>query len=337
MLSTDHILKIVEQKTAALSPPVQSLRDELLDRWRDWSDQGEFCTFAKTQIDQLHRRFRREARNALREIRDAIAIVSIEDAKERERQRQSANNVGREMLMSYELINRKGRGVVYLGSARLKSPHPFYEEARALGREVYQLLGSTSWSGAGPGIMEAPLVGAKEVGGKTAGVKILLTADQTSFEQNVNPALAEDDVVVCKYFASRKVGLADAAMRDHEEDRTAIITLPGGLGTMDEFFEYDVLKQLKKLGSKYTVPILLMNHQGYYDHLITFLFETCVQHGTITEQELSLFHICRDNFEALEILAETFGIPHDKRTYYERVQPSITLRAAPEHAEISGA
>jgi predicted Rossmann-fold nucleotide-binding protein len=179
--------------------------------------------------------------------------------------------------------------------------------------------------------MEAPLMGAKEAGGSTAGVKIELKSEHTFFEQDINSALAREDVAVCRYFGPRKVGLVDAAMRETEEDRTAIIVLPGGFGTIDEWSEYVVLKQLQKLGTNHTVPILLMNYEGFFDPLIEFLYRSCIEHGTIREDELSLFHMCRDNFAALEVLAETYNIPTDKRTYSERVQPKIILKAATEH------
>lgn len=60
------------------------------------------------------------------------------------------------------LVARLGRGVVYYGSARLKQDSPHWERAVELGREVSQLLGSTTWSGGGPGMMEAASQGAMQ-------------------------------------------------------------------------------------------------------------------------------------------------------------------------------
>ncbi len=333
MLSTDRIEQIVIRETEASHRDVQLLRDELLQQWKQWPphEQGSFCIHIRAQLKALHRRVRGEARRAFSGIQDQINTAAIEDAMRAERQRQSADRMKQEILNCFDVINRNGRGIVYLGSARLKPGSPMYEQSRELGREVYRLLGSTSWSGAGPGMMEGPLVGAREAGGKTAGVKIELGSEHTFFEQDVNPALETENVAICKYFGPRKVGLADAAMRESEEDRTAIIVLPGGFGTIDEWSEYVVLKQLQKLGTNHTVPILLMNYEGFFDPLIEFLYRSCIEHGTIREDELSLFHMCRDNFAALEVLAETYNIPTDKRTYSERVQPKIILKAATEH------
>jgi hypothetical protein len=74
--------------------------------------------------------------------------------------RDSAAAVQREMLACYSLIERKGRGVVYYGSARLKQDSPHWDRAVQLGRNVAQLLGCTTWSGGGPGMMEAATIGA---------------------------------------------------------------------------------------------------------------------------------------------------------------------------------
>ena len=48
-----------------------------------------------------------------------------------------------------------GRGVVYYGSARLRKESVHWQRARALGRDVAQLLRCPTWSGGGPGMMQA--------------------------------------------------------------------------------------------------------------------------------------------------------------------------------------
>ena len=73
--------------------------------------------------------------------------------------RDSASAVQKEMLEAYALIEKLGRGVVYYGSARLKSTSAHWDRARALGRDVAKLLGCTTWSGGGPGMMEAATLG----------------------------------------------------------------------------------------------------------------------------------------------------------------------------------
>ena len=64
-----------------------------------------------------------------------------------------------ELLECYALIEKLGRGVVYYGSARLKQDSPHWGRAVELGQQVAQLLGCTTWSGGGPGMMEAATAG----------------------------------------------------------------------------------------------------------------------------------------------------------------------------------
>lgn len=44
--------------------------------------------------------------------------------------------VKKEIEQCYELINRLGRGVVYLGSSRMGPNHPHYQQAFELSREA---------------------------------------------------------------------------------------------------------------------------------------------------------------------------------------------------------
>ena len=75
--------------------------------------------------------------------------------------RDSATAVHHELLECYALIEKLGRGVVYYGSARLKQDSPHWACAVELGKQVAELLGCTTWSGGGPGMMEAATAGHK--------------------------------------------------------------------------------------------------------------------------------------------------------------------------------
>ncbi|MGN0005338.1 MAG: TIGR00730 family Rossman fold protein [Candidatus Gastranaerophilaceae bacterium] len=74
-----------------------------------------------------------------------------------------------------------------------------------------------------------------------------------------------------------------------EEDAQAYIIMPGGIGTMDEFFEVLTLKGLG-LENK---PIIIYNIQGYYNNIISFL-ENCVANVPVN----SLYSVV-DNYEDL--------------------------------------
>lgn len=107
----------------------------------------------------------------------------------------------------------------------------------------------------------------------------------------------------------------DAVVRNDQLERTAIVALPGGIGTADEIFEILALIQLERIGSKYPVPFVLVNYDGYYTKLLEFM-EVCKQWGTVATGEVdSLWTVCNSNFEALEYLAEFYGIYESKRNY----------------------
>lgn len=228
--------------------------------------------------------------------------------------RSSAAAVQQELLACYALIERKGRGVVYYGSARLNENSRDWARARALGADVAKLLATTTWTGGGPGLMEAAARGAMDVGLSVAGIRIGREAGTTVRTASY---LQPDAAVVCRFLSSRKVALVDSGVRMKESDRTAYIFLPGGLGTMDEFFEITTLLQLKKLGTKHPVPLVLCNfvggtaegwkNKGFYDGLLEFM-ASCVALGTVGIAELRDMLVAPDERGVLEALAGFYGL-----------------------------
>ena len=68
-----------------------------------------------------------------------------------------------------------------------------------------------------------------------------------------------DELIVVDSMAERKKILEDMA--------DGFIALPGGIGTMDEFFEAYVLSQLRVFDK----PVALFNVNGYYDGIVEFI------------------------------------------------------------------
>ena len=153
-----------------------------------------------------------------------------------------------EFIRGFRALHDVGPCVTVFGSARFPESHPAY----ALGRDVGARLaeaGFTVMTGGGPGVMEAASRGAKEAGGKTVGLNILLPE-----EQRPNPYL--DKVLTFHHFYVRKVMLVKYSY--------AFVALPGGFGTLDEVFEIATLVQTQKIrqfplvlaGSAYWRPLL---------------------------------------------------------------------------------
>lgn len=223
-------------------------------------------------------------------------------------ERTSPNEVRKEIERCYELIHKLGRGVVYLGSSRIGFNHPHYLQALELGREIASLLDSTTWSGAGPGLMDAVTKGAMEAGKPVGGFKIGKEASQWT-ATNIHPYLPSDSYLTCRFFSARKHGLVDAVVRSCRCERTAVVALPGGIGTLDEVFEILALIQLERIGSELPVPFLLMNYDSFYSKLLEFL-DDCEVLGTVSRGEVaSLWRVCADNYEALAYLADFYDRP----------------------------
>lgn len=116
---------------------------------------------------------------------------------------------------------------------------------------------------------------------------------------------------MCRFFSARKHGFVDAVVRRTASERTAVVALPGGIGTLDEIFEILTLIQLERIGSVFSIPFLLMNYDSFYSKLLGFL-DDCEDWGTLSKGEISaLWKVCNDNFEAVEYLAEFYSLPQE--------------------------
>lgn len=94
-----------------------------------------------------------------------------------------------------------------------------------------------------------------------------------------------DELVVVENMAARKRAMADAA--------SAFLTLPGGIGTMEEFFETLTAGYL----DLHDAPVGLLNLGGFYDGLVEFLRLT-VDRGLARPRLLEVLHV-DDDAEAL--------------------------------------
>eukprot|EP00249_Psilotum_nudum_P008380 c21234_g1_i2 orf=164-1084(-) len=222
--------------------------------------------------------------------------------------RSSANEVQQEMRKCYELIQKLGKGVVYLGSARTNPDHHHFLQAVELAKEVALLLDCTSWTGAGPGMMDAATKGTMEAEKPAGGFKVSNEGGKW-INSNAHPYLDDYMCITCRFLLSRKHALVNAAVRDQISDQTAFIAFPGGIGTLDEIFEILALIQINHISSTYPIPFLLMNYDGFYSGLLEFL-ENCKLWGTISDGEVeALWKVCDNNAEALAYLADFYSIP----------------------------
>ncbi|MEM9601595.1 MAG: TIGR00730 family Rossman fold protein [Pseudomonadota bacterium] len=180
--------------------------------------------------------------------------------------------------------------VSIFGSARFKPDHPYYALTEDLSRKLSD-VGFAVVSGGGPGIMEAANKGAKAGKSESIGLNIELP-----HEQGGNPY--QDISLTFRYFFARKVMFVKYA--------SAYVVMPGGFGTLDEFAEILTLVQT---GKSRRIPILLMG-EGFWDGLINWFQDTLVAQGTISPEDMELFHICEDPQAVVDAIFD-FYAGHD--------------------------
>ena len=83
--------------------------------------------------------------------------------------RASVAAIAEEVATAYGVVEANGRGAVYLGSSRIGRGEKQYEASKELAREVGTLLGCTTWSGIGPGLMDAVTMGGLTANGRASG------------------------------------------------------------------------------------------------------------------------------------------------------------------------
>ena len=191
----------------------------------------------------------------------------LEGPRSRLRELIYAINVFRQLIKGFRKLHFIGPCVTIFGSARFKEDHIYYKLTREVASEIAK-LGFAIMTGGGPGIMEAGNRGAKDVNGLSIGCNIVLP-----IEQNHNAYL--DNFATLDYFFVRKMLLRKYSF--------AFIVMPGGFGTLDEFFEALTLVQTKKSEN---FPIVIMGieyHKNLFNHINKMAIEQ-----TINEKDMQL-------------------------------------------------
>ncbi|MDF1801102.1 MAG: LOG family protein [Planctomycetota bacterium] len=139
-------------------------------------------------------------------------------------------------------------------------------------------------SGGGPGIMEAANRGASEAKGENIGLNISLP-----FEQNDNPYITRRLSLEFHYFFMRKFWFSYLAK--------AVIVMPGGFGTLDEWLEMATLIQTDKIQKKMA---LVLFGKEYWSQVLNF--QPMIDYGTISEGDPDLFYMTDSVDEAFEYI-----------------------------------
>ncbi|MFN7962336.1 MAG: TIGR00730 family Rossman fold protein [Thermoanaerobaculia bacterium] len=189
-----------------------------------------------------------------------------------------------EFLRGFRALHFVGPCVTVFGSARFAESHPYYQQAREMGRRLAS-AGFTVMTGGGPGIMEAANRGARDVEGPSIGCNIRLP-----HEQQPNPYL--DHFLEFRYFFVRKVMLVKYSH--------AFVVMPGGYGTLDEIFETLTLMQTGKVAD---FPLVMMG-VSYWTPLLDFFRNTLVREGTISPADVDRLLLTDSPDEAMSAILD---------------------------------
>jgi uncharacterized protein (TIGR00730 family) len=203
-----------------------------------------------------------------------------------------------EFIKGFRALHFVGPCVTIFGSARFKDGHPFYEKTEELSGKIAQ-LGFTIMTGGGPGIMEAANKGAKEVGGRSVGCNIVLPHEQTH-----NAYL--DKWVNIKFFFVRKTLLIKYSY--------AFVVMPGGFGTLDEYFEALTLIQTKMIME---FPIVIFD-TDFHRELVKHI-DRMKEAGTISPGDPNLFLFTDSVEEAVKYIQQNSIVKY-------KLQPAETRR-----------
>lgn len=205
----------------------------------------------------------------------------------------------RELRYAFKVFQpyRRRRKVTVFGSARTRPEHPAYQQAvefgRAMARHHWMVI-----TGAGGGIMEAGHVGAGR--DLSMGLNIMLP-----FEQSANSVIAGDPkLVTMKFFFTRKLMFV--------KECSAVVSLPGGFGTLDETAEVLTLLQT---GKQTMLPVVLLDQPGgdFWHHFGEFIDKTLLSDGMISPEDRALYTITDSVDVAVEETLRFYRVYHSLR------------------------
>jgi len=205
--------------------------------------------------------------------------------------------------------------VTIFGSARTTKNDPVYKQTQAVAAK----LASDGWmvvTGAGPGIMEAGMLGAgREM---SIGVSIRLP-----FETSANEVIAGDEkYVAMRYFFTRKLMLV--------KESQAFICVPGGFGTLDEMFELLTLSQTGK-GNPVPIVVLDLPNDPFWGELDSFIKETLLPRKLVSEQDLALYRICSSVDEAVSEIDKFYSVYNSMRFVGKRLVLRLNRQITDAH------
>lgn len=139
------------------------------------------------------------------------------------------------------------------GSGSQKIDEKYTNETYELGRQMALKGHKLVFGGGDTGIMGACVRGIHDNGGKSIGIA-------PEWMEEFEPLCKECDKFIY-------VDSMDERKNRFVENSDAFIIAPGGIGTLDEFFEIITLKKLKQ----HNYEIIVFNIDGFYDKMFEMI------------------------------------------------------------------
>jgi len=210
-----------------------------------------------------------------------------------------------EFTEGFDKLANIGFAISIFGSARTRPGDLYYEKtvelASRLAKERFAII-----SGGGPGIMEAANRGAADNGAISVGLNIELPREQ---HWNKYQNLSLD----FRYFFARKVMFVKYSM--------GYVCMPGGFGTLDEFFESLTLVQTGKI---YHMPVVLFG-TDFWGGLLDWMKERLLSYGTISEEDFELITLTDDIDEVVEVMNNRRRVKLEKIERAKQEQAGVPI------------
>ncbi|HID93721.1 MAG TPA: TIGR00730 family Rossman fold protein [bacterium (Candidatus Stahlbacteria)] len=190
-----------------------------------------------------------------------------------------------EFIEGFETLAKIPPAVSIFGSTRAYPDDKNYKTAEQIARMLVK-EGFSIITGAGPGVMEAANKGATEGGGVSVGLNIELPQEQ-------EPNKYVKTLLNFRYFFVRKVMFVKYSQ--------AFVIMPGGFGTLDEFFESITLIQTDKIRP---FPIIMVD-SSYWQGLIDWIKHNTLAKGMISPEDINIFSLVDTPEEAVSIIKKT--------------------------------
>jgi len=198
-----------------------------------------------------------------------------------------------EFVEGFDELSNITNAVSVFGSSKVTRADTYYrlteEIARTLVKAGYAVI-----TGAGSGIMEAANKGATQANGESIGLNIEIPLLQ-------QPNRFVKRLLNFRYFFSRRVMFVKYSK--------AFVVMPGGFGTLDEFFEIVTLIQTKRIQP---IPVILVGRE-FWKGLLEWMEHEVRRRRYLDPEDLRLFTVCETPRQILETV----------QAFYHKPRPNV--------------